>query len=281
MNIAFVVNSLTNGGAERCVANLANQMSLQKCNNIYVITGKRNDLEYELNKSVNRLCNIEYKHFFQDFFHIRKIARKFKIDVFIAFDVYPNALLCMTNILFKPKVIISERNSPNSVRISKLARLVRFIFYRKADGYVFQTQEAKEFYSEKIQRKSVIIHNPIKENLPVRLANSKKEIVAVGRLVPQKNYKLLIDVFKDIHIIYPDYKLKIFGQGPLLSDLETYVKEKELSNFVYFEGFCPDVHEQIKNSDVFVMTSDFEGMPNSLMEAMAMGFPVISTDCPA
>ena len=99
--------------------------------------------------------------------------------------------------------------------------------------------------------------------------------------MPQKNYPLLLSAFSKISKKHPDYKLRIFGQGIVLPELQKLVLDLGIVNNVTFEGFCANVHESIKNSDIFVLSSDFEGMPNALLEAMAMGFPVISTDCPA
>jgi len=99
--------------------------------------------------------------------------------------------------------------------------------------------------------------------------------------VQQKNYPLLLEAFAEVHKHYPEYILRIFGQGKEQTALEALCEKLNVQNSVVFEGFCLDVHEQIKDASFFVMSSDFEGMPNSLMEAMAMGFPVVCTDCPA
>ena len=89
-----------------------------------------------------------------------------------------------------------------------------------------------------------------------------------------------MNAFYEVHKVHPEYKLKIFGTGNEKGYLLKLKAQLKLEGCVLFEGFHRNVHEKIKNSDIFVMTSDYEGMPNALLEAMAMGFPVISTDCP-
>ena len=108
----------------------------------------------------------------------------------------------------------------------------------------------------------------------------KKVIVNVGRLSKQKNHTLLINAFKDIVEKYPEYKLVIWGEGKEREALTEYIKNKGLSEQVSFPGNTSNVIAEIYDNALFVLSSDFEGMPNALLEAMALGLPCISTKCP-
>ena len=154
--------------------------------------------------------------------------------------------------------------------------------YPQANGFVFQTKEAQNYFKDSIKNNSVIIPNPISDDFlnetyePIR----RKEIVAIGRLNPQKNHKLLINAFKLVHQKFPDYILKIYGKGILQEELSLQIKELYLEEAVFLMGEVEHVNQILKGAGMFVLSSNSEGMPNALMEAMAMGLPVVSTDCP-
>ena len=153
--------------------------------------------------------------------------------------------------------------------------------YDKADGFVFQTPDAQRWFSEKMQNKSVIIPNPVDERFLREPYGGEREkrIVTVGRLVSQKNQKLLLKAFREFHEQYDDYVLEIYGDGPLKKELEEYAKKNGIEDNVKFMGEVQDIKSAIYKAKMFVLTSDYEGMPNALMEAMAMGLPCISTNC--
>lgn len=279
MNIAFLVGrSINGGGAERASVNLANETA-NSLNRVFVFSGPRAVDDYSLNHKVHRVI-VFYQYYLMDCLRLIKAIKKNSIDVVIAMGIYASLCACLVRFFIDVKVIVSERNSPKHDLISWKSKLLRFLLYRLADGFVFQTKQAKEFYSKEIQKRSVVIHNPIKPNLPIKSILEKKEIVAVGRLEQQKNYPLLIEAFSLVHKNYPEFILKIYGRGKEEKRLSNIVNKLNLTDNVLFQGFSDDVHNKIKDAQIFVLSSSFEGMPNSLMEAMAMGFPVVSTDCP-
>ena len=144
-----------------------------------------------------------------------------------------------------------------------------------------QTQEALEYFPKNIQKKSVVILNPIKDNLPRRwIGERRKNIVNFCRLEKQKNLPLLIDSFKEFHQKYTDYTLTIYGDGKEKSFIERYIRERELEDCVTIHPAVSDVHEHIKDAIMFVSSSNYEGLSNSMIEAMAIGLPTICTDCP-
>ena len=152
--------------------------------------------------------------------------------------------------------------------------------FEQADGIVFQTPEAKACFSEKIQNKSVIIPNMVNEIFysTAKKAN-RKNVVTAGRLSSGKNHKLLIEAFAKIKGNGAD-DLVIYGEGELRSALEEMVRQRGLDGRVFLPGAVTDVAGMLSAAKLFVLSSDYEGMPNALMEAMAMGLPCISTDCP-
>lgn len=281
--LVFVIESMGFGGAERVVSVLTEELAGKY--DISVITFKRKKEEYSLHKSIKR-SNLElqegYKKFFLGKKELEKMLLKLKPDIVIAFDILPNILV---NAIHSKKrqwgTVISERSAPKEAEISMLSKILRKIYYTRADGYVFQTEEAMKYYSRVIQNRAFIIPNPVKEGLPDRNYSGQTRIVAVGRLIKAKNYGCLINAFALFLQKYNHYTLEIYGEGECRNEIEDCIKKLHLSEHVKLMGNCKDLHEKIRGAQLFVMSSLYEGMPNALMEAMAMGFPVIASDCPA
>lgn len=279
-NVVILCTKLNEGGAERFAVNLANSLVKDE-NRVYLVTGPQGKDEYKLDPHVVRVPLISNnKNLITDAVKIRSFCIEKKINTLIAINLFPNFVACLANVNLKTKVVITERNAPGYLKLSLKTRFLKKILYWMADQYVFQTEGAKNCYNKKIRNNSVVIQNPVKTGIPFKEKRDNKEIVAVGRLENQKNYPCLIEAFSLIHKTHPDFILRIFGEGTLKDELTNLCKEKGLIDVVVFEGFCFDIHDRIKQAQIYVLSSDFEGMPNSLMEAMAMGFPVISTDCP-
>ena len=154
--------------------------------------------------------------------------------------------------------------------------------YSLADWMVFQTQDAQSYCSEKIQRKSSIIPNPLDTaKLPERYAGEReKRIVAAGRFSEEKNFALLIDGFATFHESFPDYTLTIYGEGALRKDYEMQIQELGLGGSVKLPGFASNLPEEINKAAMYISTSNHEGISNSMLEALGMGIPTIVTDCP-
>lgn len=279
MTIAILINSLVGGGSERFAALLANGLS-DRGYAVSLLTGPRQPEEFELNEKVNRVELFSHQSFPVSSILLHRYLNSQAIDVCIAIGIQANLTAALANFMLKTRIVLCERNAPKEDHLSWKSKLLRKLLYRQGDAFVFQTPDAQAFYNQTIQRRGVVIPNPVKEGLPRRSDSVRKEIVAVGRLRPQKNYPLLLTAFSKVHQQHPDYQLRIFGRGNCLAELQTLTQTLHLQDAVTFEGFRPDVHPAISGSDIFVLSSDFEGMPNALMEAMAMGFPVVSTDCP-
>ncbi|RAS82337.1 hypothetical protein A3864_01940 [Priestia endophytica] len=274
-----------NGGAERVISVLSNELINRGIEvNILTIYGDR--VDYPLNPGINHYAiecksTLRFLRPIERIYKIRKYLKKIKTDTVVSFLADVNIHTLLATILMNLKVVVSERNDPYNDPSSKLIRNIRDRVYYLSDGFVFQTPDAKAYFPEKIQRKGTIIANPIKDNLPTRWKGErKKEIVCVSRLSPQKNIKMLIDSYYKFEKEYPNYLLKIYGEGPLRTELENYVEELSLTRKVIFCGFKKDIHAEIKESSLFVLSSNYEGISNSMLEALAMGLPVISTNCP-
>ena len=209
----------------------------------------------------------------------REYLKKNKACTALGFLIRSNIALLQAAKGTGVRTVFCERNNP--VRPDMPANIIRIRnrIYTRCDAAVFQTEEEREYYT-KLKCDTAVIPNPLKENLPERFRGKRRhEIVNFCRLNKQKNIPLLIDAFELLHKDYPDYKLRIYGRGEEKDNLIAYVKEKKMETSVFFEDFAPDIHKRIVDAAMFAFTSDFEGLSNSMIEAMAIGLPCICTDC--
>lgn len=284
VKILLVIGGLSFGGAERVITNLAN--SLVKNGDEVILTGVfYKDPAYELDNRVTFINGINGKNTLISMIKLRKLIKKSNPDIVLSFLTHINIATLIAGIGLKIPIVISERNDPVKTPTEKSRRIMRKFVYPFADGYVFQTKEAMTFFGDKIIDKSIIIPNPLyidsslSKNWDYPEENIK--LISVGRLVPQKRHDHVIRVFKEIldEIKDDSYILEIWGSGPEKNNLLNLIRELNLVNNVFLMGESKEIHLEMNKAELFIMYSKFEGMPNSLMEAMALGLPVISSDC--
>lgn len=284
--IYFYMNNLVRGGAERVIIQLAKKFQEQG-NEVLIITSFKGKDEYIIPTEINRL-NLEKR---QDFGNrlrrnvrlikkLRRIIKKDKPDVLIGFMQEPNFRVILATLGLKTKCLISVRNDPDREYSGKLGKFIGRFVLPLADGCVFQTEEARQWFPIKLQKKSEIIYNEVGDAFFNVDYEPQKTIVTLGRLNQQKNQKMLIEAFSEIAADFPDRIVLIYGKGPLEKDLKDIIERKKLSQVIRLMGVTENVVNVLKNAEMFVLTSDYEGMPNALLEALAVGVPSIATDCP-
>ena len=185
------------------------------------------------------------------------------------------------------KVIISERADPNRLMKKRYGKPFIEKYYTRADVAVFQTEDAKSVYPEAVSKKGTVIFNPLKDNLMQPYHGERnKYITTFCRISNQKNLPLLVEAFDQVHSKHPEYTLRIIGDGSneegreILQKIESRLNEFGLKKSVKFEPFMKNVHEAVIKDAMYVNSSDYEGISNAMLEAMAIGMPVVCTDCP-
>lgn len=315
-HILFVINSLGSGGAERVVSVLANEFSRRGLRVTIVLranTGREvkqillpevavvdladdaSDLYREVPRLARRPRFLEalltllpgkFRSFLLTWFVQRRlggVVRHLQPDIAVAFMVSSNVHTTNALAASPIPVVISERTDPGRYAHRPLLRWRRNRAYAKADGLVFQTREALEYFTASIQARSAVISNPLE--LPPSLKRNHRRgtelrVVSVGRLVASKRFDLLIHAVASLRAKGMPVVLEIYGEGPDGDTLGSLCRKLGLEAHVRFMGFRKDVLADIVDADLFVLCSEYEGMPNALIEALGLGIPSISTDCP-
>lgn len=281
MKIVFVLPDMPGGGSERVVAMLANEY-VELGYQVAILLFAGNQTAYELDDRVEVIIAGEESSGspiirLKRLFKMRNYYRKNKNCYIFSFCVMGTVFSVLSAWGLPHKLLVSERNDPTRIKHQKLRNWA----YRKAEVLVFQTEDMKKCFPQDIQRKSVVIPNPVGTEMPSPyIGVRKKRVTSAARLKPQKNHKLLIEAFAEFIKEYCGYELHIFGVGELEGELKAQVKKLDIENKVIFRGFSSNVKEEIRDSAMFVLSSNYEGISNSMIEALAMGVPVISTDCP-
>jgi len=288
----FLIPNLGGGGAERVLVTLANGLCDKADVRIVTLTSAKSfyaldnrvcitNLHCAVNRQ-NRMTLLWSKFFgaIRALRGLKKILATWEPDTLLSFLQDTNALTIILKIFggIKCKVVVSERADPN--KRSKIEMWFERRFYCKADIIICQSEKVAHFFPENVQNKIKIIRNPICANAIPQLftGNRRKVIVGIGRLFPQKNFELLINAFAHMGADFSEYTLEIYGSGCLEGKLEKQISEMELSKRVHLMGLKKNVMFSIYDASLFVLTSDFEGFPNALIEAMATGLPVVTTD---
>lgn len=291
--IVFHLNCLEQGGAERVVTNLAAQFA-QEGYEVLVATEWEAENEFQLDHRVRRipvgLADADEKKsrigkYFARIKYLKEMLLQEKPDLLIAFAHKANYRALMATLKLDIPVLISVRTDPVGHYDAWSDKILIPWLYPKIAGCVFQTEGQREFFTKEIQERSRIILNPINEKYINRkpVTERTKVIAHVGRLVDFKNQPLLIRAFAEVHKRYPEYSLQIYGGDSFDGTkeiLESCMKECKVTDSVKLMGASDDLAQATEHAAFFAFTSDWEGLPNALMEAMALGLPVVATDCP-
>lgn len=287
MKLLFVNVDLGYGGAEKMMVWVANQMA-KVGNDVTFLTYRDEKVNYQpLSPSIRRIhLQLETNGgsllgFLKSSRALRKHIKKERYDVAVAF-LSPSQIRLVKACRGTDTIsLISQRGDPyyksQQTGIRRILSKWMNKFFCEADAYVFQTQQAMSYYPEYIQDKGTVISNPIHIIPRTAPRQADKRIVNVARLdIKQKRQDLLIAAFNMLSNKYPEYTLEFYGSG---EDELQLKKMASCNRRIVFKGLTNNVVESIQNASMFVLTSDFEGIPNALLEAMSLGVPCISTDC--
>ena len=281
MKIGIIIGSLGIGGAERVSTRLAEWWITQNVDVSFYTTMAIPKKEYIISSKIKRFsCYKQSKT--NTIQELRETIKEDKPNVVIIMDtpmcVFAVPALLGTGIPF----VVSERSDPKNANVRKITRIVSHLLMQFANGFVFQTTGARDYYPKTIFNRSVVIANPlVVSEIPDPFEGKrKKTVVAIGRLITAKNYPLLFKAFEQFYSIHTDYTLEVYGDGVEKDNLVNLIDTMSVKDKIHLNGARSDVLECAVDSGMFVLSSDLEGMPNALIEALAIGIPSISTNCP-
>ena len=287
MKILFIVRSIGYGGASKQLALTANAMA-KRGHDVAIYSYNMNVLKQELDSKVkyipqSELCRNKLEEYMFSPWRIRREIQRRKADIVVSWRANAG---CFTSLaclgLNHVKHVFSERTDPYTETSFFLKIATRFC--RWADGGVFQTEMARDYYGKKMAKRSVVIPNPIPDNtvLPeiVPIEQRQKKVAWVGRFfMKQKRMDVMVKAWAEVHKKHPDYILVFYGDGADTNLTQQMVQDMGLSESVEFKGAVKGVIDIIKDHAMLVMTSDYEGIPNTILEAFIAGVPVVTTDC--
>ena len=290
MKAIVLTDHFGNGGAERVASLIVNGLSAIEGNEVHVCVFEDSN-NYNMQKDrivFHLLTDSNRGHLANAWLKIHNLAtvmKEIKADVIFSFGPIMAGYVYLAKKLsgYKSlKVIDSERNDPRKEPVEEWKKKVRNYCYNRADILVCQTQMAVDLLRNQygVRTKAVIIPNPITPNLPEWNGQHSKDIITAARLTEQKNLPMLINAFEKLHRDFPEYRLIIYGEGELREPLTSMIKDKNMSNSILLPGFAKNIHEVMKNAFMYVSSSDYEGISNSMLESLGIGLPIVCTDCP-
>lgn len=280
-DIIFVSNALANGGAARVICVLAAEFA-ERGRRVGIAVYNDHDGEYPVAEGVQKEYGPQGSGaaiMARRIAWLRGVARRSPGACIVAFEYFVNMQAVIACAGLPNRIVISERNDPARVGSGKKTDWLRERLYRRADMLVCQTDDAAAYFSDKV-RKTVIL-NPVKKNLPEPFNGERRHSVACFcRLEKQKNLGMLLRAFAEFSKAHDDWTLEIYGDGCEREALVSLAAELGIGEKAFIRSGRQDVHDVVRDAGMFVLPSDYEGLSNSMLEAMALGLPVVCTDCP-
>ncbi len=285
MKVLVIVSSLLPGGAERVSLAICERLAMKGWEVHLLVSrlNKKTPAVYPVPDGVHlHACRIfsEFRptRFFGNYLLLSFLMKKIKPNCVVSLGAQYK-LIEQVGILGKEKTVLSERNWPRSEYGSQDEFDVAARRFEKADAVVFQTAEARNCFSEYHINRAVVIPNAAPNFDYEWVGGESKRIALVGRLFPQKNISMAIRSFYLFSMRHPGYVLDIYGEGPLLEELQQLSSSLGISDSVVFNGKSKRIYEALESCCLYISTSDFEGISNALLEAMSIGVPCVCTDC--
>lgn len=285
--IMFIIPFLSSGGAERVVSIWTSELAKLGADT-HLLVFYRVEGEYPIDEGVTVHAIKENKEQYNKMSKFEKIKllrgnlNKVNPDVIIPFISHVGIMTNIARVGLKTKMIETIRIDPQYSPKNKVIRLLRNISVLTSNCCIVQNEEQRNYFPKWSHKKIHVFANPISDEFiqAERIISNPeiRSITAVGRLEHQKNYTMLIKAFSKLKNL--DLMLNIYGEGSLKDDLQFIINDLGLSNRIKLCGRSNDIKKVFMNTELFILSSNAEGMPNSLMEAMAVGLPCISTDCP-
>lgn len=287
MKIDFFISSLSSGGAEHVLVNLAKYFS-GKGEDVSITSFEKRPQFYEVHENIS-LNKVNHSHkngllaFMSDLKATRNLLKSRKPDVAVSFLSRCNLMLILASFFLKNKVVVCDRNNL-CLKYPKYIFVLTCWLYRFADKICVQTNEVKAYYPKYLQKKMCVLENPLNfeelENQCTENDIHKDNVVlSVSRLEKQKDFSTLIKAFDKIADKRKDWILKIYGQGNQKDSLQNLIDSLKLENRVFLCGVTHAPYKEMKKAKIFVLSSFYEGFPNVLCEAMHAELPCISTNC--
>ena len=305
LNIGLLIPTLQSGGAERVCSLLANHWA-RKGHHVTLMTfADASSDAFAVSTFVQRvvlgnaqLTSGAWNTLTKNAARIRSVRHRLtasKIDVAVSFMSVSNTCLALAGQGLRTVCVGTERTYPPAVSLPRLAELARWSLYGWLDAVVAQTDDSGQWLKSHTRAKSVaVIPNPVELPLLSRMplldpaalrCSGSRMLLAVGRLSAEKNFERLIRAFLQASDTLPSeaspsaWQLAVVGEGPLRFELTKLVEQLGAQSRVLLPGHAGNMGDWYQAADAFALTSDFEGYPNGLLEALAYGVPSVACDC--